>query len=139
MKDSVFNIVNSPVMQQHWTTYITQEKAQNGTSSSPHRREDDDPDADLKPVYVHGESALFSDPHPLEPIYRTWTRLTHAFWLFLSSQQVSSTISALETSPILVFPSARMDLPPRPRLRVPSSAPSTNKLIAMPICESITS
>lgn len=54
VKDSVFNIVISPVMQQHWSAYIAQEQAQNGTSSSSRRRAAD-ADAPLKPVYVHGE------------------------------------------------------------------------------------
>jgi len=52
VKDSVFNIVISPVMEQHWTAYIAQEQAQNNTSSSARRRAQTD--APLKPVYVHG-------------------------------------------------------------------------------------
>lgn len=53
VKDSVFNIVISPVMEQHWKAYTAQEQAQNSTSSSTHRRADSG--ATLKPVYVHGE------------------------------------------------------------------------------------
>jgi len=52
VKDSVFNIVVSPVMEQHWTAYAAQEQTQNDTSSSAHRRADSG--ATLKPVYVHG-------------------------------------------------------------------------------------
>ncbi|KAF9642771.1 carbonic anhydrase, partial [Thelephora ganbajun] len=52
VKDSVFNIIISPVMQQHWNAYLVQEQARNGTSSSAHRRADSG--APLKPVYVHG-------------------------------------------------------------------------------------
>jgi carbonic anhydrase len=47
VKDSVFNIVISPVMQQHWTAYTAQ------NSSSAHRRAGD-ASAALKPVYIHG-------------------------------------------------------------------------------------
>lgn len=54
VKDSVFNVVISPVMQQHWGAYIAQGQSQNNTSTSAHRRAAD-PDAPLKPVYVHGE------------------------------------------------------------------------------------
>lgn len=70
VKGSVFNIVASPAMRQHWTAYIAQEKSQNDTSSTPQRRADV-PKTDLKPVYVHGESALFSVTRLLEPISRT--------------------------------------------------------------------
>jgi len=48
VKDSVFNIIVSPPMQQHWSAYL----AQNGTTSSTRRRADSG--APLKPVYVHG-------------------------------------------------------------------------------------
>jgi carbonic anhydrase len=47
VKDSVFNVIVSPVMRQHWSAYIAQEQAQNGASSPPQSA--------LKPVYVHGE------------------------------------------------------------------------------------
>ena len=83
VKDSVFNVITSPVMQQHWTAYIAQEQAQNTTSSSSARRRAQT-DAPLKPAYVHGELTLGSGSHPPpEPIYRTWTRLTHTFGFFL--------------------------------------------------------
>lgn len=83
VKDSVFNIVISPVMQQHWTAYIAQEQAQNGTSSSVRRRADTG--AALKPVYVHGElvdcfflsfpSRVFvSPPRPAPPSRSTVPR-----------------------------------------------------------------
>ena len=50
VKDSVFNVITSPVMRQHWTAYI----AQNSTSSSRQRRAAPS-NTPLKPVYVHGE------------------------------------------------------------------------------------
>jgi carbonic anhydrase len=52
VKDSLFNIVISPVMRQHWAAYIAQEQAQTGTPPSARRRADTG--APLKPVYVHG-------------------------------------------------------------------------------------
>jgi carbonic anhydrase len=52
VKDSVFNIIVSPVMEQHWMAYIAQEQAQNSTTSSTRRRANSG--ATLKPVYVHG-------------------------------------------------------------------------------------
>ncbi|KAF9792730.1 carbonic anhydrase [Thelephora terrestris] len=52
VKDSVFNILISPMMQQHWNAYIAQEQGQNGTTSSTRRSSDSS--APLKPVYVHG-------------------------------------------------------------------------------------
>jgi len=83
VKDSVSNIIASPVMQQRWTAFTAQENSQNSTST-PQRRADSG--APLKPVYVHGESTLFFSTLPpaslLGPISRTWTRLTHGFWLF---------------------------------------------------------
>lgn len=51
VKGSVFNIITSPQMQQHWDAYIAQEQAQNSTGSSRRRSDSDTP---LKPVYVHG-------------------------------------------------------------------------------------
>lgn len=51
VKDSVFNILISPTMQQHWNAYIAQEQGQNSTST-PTRR--DSNSGALKPVYVHG-------------------------------------------------------------------------------------
>ena len=63
VKDSVFNIVVSPVMEQHWTAYIAQEQAQNNTSSSARRRRAQ-ADVPLKPVYVHGELTPSSGSHP---------------------------------------------------------------------------
>jgi len=52
VKDSVFNIIISPVMRQHWAAYVAQEQADNNTSSPAHRRANTG--APLKPVYVHG-------------------------------------------------------------------------------------
>lgn len=54
VKGSVFNMVISPMMQQHWGAYIAQEQAQNSTTPSARRRRNSDSSAPLKPVYVHG-------------------------------------------------------------------------------------
>lgn len=51
VKDTVFNILISPTMQQHWNAYIAQEQGQNSTNT-PTRRDSDS--GALKPVYVHG-------------------------------------------------------------------------------------
>jgi len=52
VKDSVFNIAVSPVMQEHWDAFTAQNGTQNNTSPSVRRRAD--APAPLKPVYVHG-------------------------------------------------------------------------------------
>jgi carbonic anhydrase len=52
VKDSIVNIIFSPMMQQHWNAFIAQDQTQNNTTPSSRRR--DNSDAPLKPVYVHG-------------------------------------------------------------------------------------
>jgi hypothetical protein len=56
VKGSVFNIVNSTQMQQHWNAYI----AQNGTSTNTttSTRRSTNSTVPLKPVYVYGKSRL---------------------------------------------------------------------------------
>jgi len=137
VKDSAFNIIISPVMQQHWSAYIAQEQAQNTTSHR--RRRSDDTGAPLKPVYVHGESFLSSvAPHPGIradlPDLLYLDKIDSSF-CFFSSQQVSYTTSAPETSSTSGLPSVPTGVPPRLPQRKLSSAPSTDMLVTTLTCE----
>lgn len=61
VKVSVSNIVTSAVMKHHWTAYLAQE----------HKTRRANPDAPLKPVYVHGEFELSFIPRVPQPLSRS--------------------------------------------------------------------